>query len=63
MDISLMGFAFTAGLISFFSPCAFPMLPGYISYYFGYNEEDRAENRVKNRIYYILKDGVLGGIA
>lgn len=28
-------FAFSAGFLTLFSPCAFPMLPGYISYYLG----------------------------
>jgi len=28
-------FAFTAGVFSLFSPCGFPMLLGYISYYMG----------------------------
>ena len=28
-------FAFTAGLFTFLSPCSYPMLPGYISYYIG----------------------------
>jgi len=32
-----LAFAFTAGLLSLFSPCAFPLLPGYISYYIGEN--------------------------
>jgi cytochrome c-type biogenesis protein len=27
--------AFLTGLFSFFSPCAFPLMPGYISYYLG----------------------------
>ena len=27
--------AFLTGLMSFFAPCAFPLLPGYISYYIG----------------------------
>ena len=27
--------AFLTGLLSFFSPCAFPLMPGYISYYLG----------------------------
>lgn len=29
----LLTFAYGAGVLSFFSPCAFPMLPAYISYY------------------------------
>ncbi|MEW5759143.1 MAG: cytochrome c biogenesis protein CcdA [Candidatus Thermoplasmatota archaeon] len=32
---SLFLLAFLAGISSFFSPCAFPLLPGYITYYLG----------------------------
>ena len=32
--IGLVGLAFIAGLACFFSPCAFPLLPGYITFYF-----------------------------
>ncbi|MEM4728844.1 MAG: cytochrome c biogenesis protein CcdA [Thermoplasmata archaeon] len=31
--------AFVAGCTAFFSPCAFPLLPGYISYYLGRRED------------------------
>ncbi|MFQ5838152.1 MAG: cytochrome c biogenesis CcdA family protein [Thermoplasmata archaeon] len=41
-DPVLLGFAYGAGVISFFSPCAFPMLPAYISYYLG--QDDHARN-------------------
>ena len=34
-DLVLLSFAYGAGVISFFSPCAFPMLPAYVSYYLG----------------------------
>lgn len=37
--IGLVGLAFIAGLACFFSPCAFPLLPGYITFYF----QQRAE--------------------
>lgn len=30
-----LGFAFTAGVFTFFAPCAYPLLPGYVSYYLG----------------------------
>jgi len=30
-----LGFAFTAGAATFFAPCSFPLLPGYVSYYLG----------------------------
>lgn len=32
-EVSLFSLAIFAGVASFFSPCAFPMLPGYIAYY------------------------------
>lgn len=31
-------FAFLAGIASFFAPCAFVLLPGYVSYYLGLEE-------------------------
>lgn len=33
--VSLLAFAFTAGLFTFFAPCSYPLLPGYVSYYLG----------------------------
>jgi cytochrome c-type biogenesis protein len=35
LDPSGLSFIFTAGVFALFSPCGFPMLPGYISYYMG----------------------------
>lgn len=35
VDPSLVAFAFTAGAFTFFAPCAYPLLPGYVSYYLG----------------------------
>ncbi len=43
LQIGLVGMAFLAGLASFFSPCSFPLLPGYITYYF----KQRADARVE----------------
>jgi cytochrome c-type biogenesis protein len=41
-SMPLILLAFAAGVASFFSPCSFPMLPGYVGYYFGKeNEEER----------------------
>lgn len=34
-NVSLVLFAFTAGMFTFFAPCAYPLLPGYVSYYLG----------------------------
>jgi cytochrome c-type biogenesis protein len=30
-----LGFAFAAGAATFFAPCAFPLLPGYVAFYLG----------------------------
>ena len=35
----LYGSALLLGILSFFAPCAFPLLPGYFSYYIGRYEE------------------------
>lgn len=37
----LLGFSFLAGAVSFFAPCAFALLPGYVAFYLGYKEEKR----------------------
>lgn len=34
-DALRIGFAFTAGAATFFAPCAYPLLPGYVAYYLG----------------------------
>lgn len=36
--LGLAGFAVVVGVGSFFSPCSFPLLPGYMSYYLGLRE-------------------------
>ncbi len=33
-QLGLIAFALIAGMLAFFSPCSFPLLPGYITYYF-----------------------------
>ena len=39
--------AFSAGLISFLSPCVLPLIPGYISYISGTTYNDLMETRIK----------------
>jgi len=39
VDIALLGFAFSAGMAAFFSPCSFALLPAYISFVIGRNEQ------------------------
>lgn len=62
MDYSLILFSFTLGIITFFSPCAFPMLPGYISYYLGIKSNYNLNKSKKYKIIMILKNGIFGGI-
>ncbi len=38
-DIALLGFAFSAGMAAFFSPCSFALLPAYISFVIGRDEQ------------------------
>lgn len=42
MDLSSLrlGFAFGLGTATFFAPCAFPLLPGYVAYYLGKTGDD-----------------------
>jgi len=35
VDYPWLSYAFGLGVAAFFSPCAFPLLPGYVSYYLG----------------------------
>jgi len=49
--LGLAGFAILVGIGSFFSPCSFPLLPGYMSYYMG-------DQKKKD-----LKRALLGGSA
>lgn len=38
LDTALLGYAFTAGALSFFSPCSVGLLPAYIGYFLGADE-------------------------
>lgn len=42
--------AFTAGLLSFLSPCILPLLPAYFSFITGMSLEDLTENQRRSRI-------------
>ena len=46
--------AFTAGLISFLSPCVLPLIPGYISYITGSSLTELIEKKNVNLIPIIL---------
>jgi cytochrome c-type biogenesis protein len=44
-SVPLVLLAFAAGIASFFSPCSFPMLPGYVGYYFSLEEEEQRSKK------------------
>jgi cytochrome c-type biogenesis protein len=39
-DPGLVGFAFSLGVATFFAPCAFPLLPGYVAFFVGRESDD-----------------------
>ncbi|ELZ24457.1 cytochrome c biogenesis protein transmembrane region [Haloterrigena salina JCM 13891] len=41
-DLSTVGFAVIAGVATFFSPCAYPLLPGYVGFYVSRTDRDDA---------------------
>ena len=51
MDFGLVLFAFSAGLVAFLNPCGFALLPSYVSYYLGVEENS-----------YGLRQGVFKGV-
>lgn len=44
--LGAVGFAVSAGIVTFFAPCAFPLLPGYVGYYLSQNDVDRSADVV-----------------
>jgi cytochrome c-type biogenesis protein len=57
-QMSMVIVAILAGVASFFSPCAFPMLPGYMAYFLGL--QTGLKEQSKRNLY---KRAVFGGIA
>ncbi len=60
----LIGFAIVVAITSFFSPCSFPLLPGYVAHIIGVDttkEEDETDSPKKNYILYPIL-GLSGGI-
>lgn len=53
-SISLLLFALVAGVATFFSPCSFPLLPGYLAHYLSASRT--------NRIRDLLNTGMLAGL-
>lgn len=44
-----LGFAFGLGAATFFAPCAFPLLPGYVAFYLGHGDAGPAPAAVRLR--------------
>lgn len=61
MDISL-GFAFAAGILSFFSPCVFPLLPAYITHLTGGNAAN-AKGEVNRAVLIVRSLGFVAGFS
>jgi cytochrome c-type biogenesis protein len=57
-SVPLVLLAFAAGVASFFSPCSFPMLPGYVGYYFSLEENEQTRSKKE-----IIKRALPLGIA
>ncbi|MBI3027841.1 hypothetical protein HYY70_07055 [Candidatus Woesearchaeota archaeon] len=55
-DATFLYFSFIAGLVAFFAPCSFAILPGYVTYYISkYSKEDKEKRLIRNTILaYIL---------
>ncbi|WP_433623941.1 cytochrome c biogenesis CcdA family protein [Halomicrococcus sp. NG-SE-24] len=49
-DATAVGFAFTAGAVTFLAPCAYPLLPGYVAYFLGSDAERSPEVGVAGRL-------------
>lgn len=49
IDIALMGLAFSAGIVAFFNPCSYALLPAYISYYLGKHDDEKKTESILKR--------------
>jgi cytochrome c-type biogenesis protein len=57
---ALAGLAFSAGTATFFAPCAFPLLPGYVSYFIGTTTSTAAgRSGLVDRIHHPISRAVL----
>jgi cytochrome c-type biogenesis protein len=55
-------FAATLGAFTFFAPCAFPLLPGYVAYYLGAGDEGAADDPTRVHLWRAAKVGVLASV-
>jgi len=61
-QVSMVILAITAGVASFFSPCAFPMLPGYMAYFIGLQTSQKEELSAKKSYIRSFLGGMSSGI-
>ncbi|UCG70565.1 MAG: redoxin domain-containing protein [Thermoplasmata archaeon] len=61
-QMSIVVLAIFAGIASFFSPCAFPMLPGYMAYFLGLQVGQKEEKGAKGLYRRAVFGGIAGGI-
>jgi cytochrome c-type biogenesis protein len=54
-----LGFAFGLGTATFFAPCAFPLLPGYVAYYLGKTGDESTERPLQSRLLRAVVVGLL----
>lgn len=64
LQLGLTGFAVFAGVASFFAPCAFPLLPGYMAYSLSLGRTDKNSKDPGGRVRDALAPGLsaAGGI-
>ncbi len=47
VSLGVFGLAFVAGMVTFFSPCAYPLMPAYMSYYVTMDSKDEEEADIR----------------
>ncbi|WP_336003251.1 cytochrome c biogenesis CcdA family protein [Halorientalis halophila] len=57
-----LGYAFTLGVGTFFAPCAFPLLPGYVAYYLGTSGDESASGSLPSRLGRAAVVGLLASL-
>jgi cytochrome c-type biogenesis protein len=59
LGVARLSYAFTLGAGTFFAPCAFPLLPGYVAYYLGTSGADGFERSPTTRLGRAVLVGLL----
>lgn len=62
VDAALVSFAFLQGLLAFFSPCGFPMLPAYLAYYLPRAGADAPREPLARAVARGLAGGILAAL-